>query len=316
LIGLYYHRGTHLFFYGFRNQAMHSINFRTLALGACSVLFVTASASGIVIDDFSVGELSLSGPTALIAQTNLDPAHVVGGHRHVRITNGPVELSIDSATGLSVSEGNTWGYFHVLYGYESPLNADFTAGGHDRLRFRFNDVGTNWWRGAFWVSVNTGLPPGGSAPGPDLESLHGGGIFEIPFSRYNTNFSDVDTFAISVARIEDSRSFSIAEITTAGPPLPGDFDRNGIVDLDDLDEWQRTYGRHTNPYNGFLSSDENRDGKVNGRDFLAWQRAYQAVGGSPPQLAVPEPAGAVLLCLGFCGAVMRRARLRRASPCG
>jgi hypothetical protein len=282
------------------------MNLRTFAFGACSVLFLAASTFGIVIDDFSVGEISLSGPTALIAQTNLDPAHVVGGNRHVRITSGPVELSIDSSTGLSVSEGNTWGYFHILYGSESPLNADFTAGGHDRLRFRFNDVGTNWWRGAFWVSVNTGLPPNSSAPGVDLENLYGGGIFEIPFSRYNKNFSDVDTFAIDVARIENSRSFSIAEISTAGPPLAGDFDRNGIVDSGDLDEWLRTYGRRTNTYNGFLSSDENRDGKVNGRDFLAWQRAYQALGGDANQLSVPEPASAVMACMVLCVAVLRR----------
>jgi hypothetical protein len=285
------------------------MNSRTFALGVCSLLFLTANAFGIVIDDFSVGELSLSGPSALIAQTNLDPAHVVGGNRHVRITGGPVEFSIDSETGLSVSEGNTWGYFHVLYGYESPLNADFTAGGHDRLRFRFNDVGTNWWRGAFWVSVNTALPPGSSAPGVDLEALYGGGIFEIPFNRYNKNFSDVDTFAFDATRIEDSRSFSIAEISTAGPPQAGDFDRNGIVDLGDLDEWLRTYGRRTNPYNGFLSSDENRDGNVNGRDFLAWQRAYQAVGGTVTELAVPEPAGAVLMFLGCYCVVTKRARL-------
>lgn len=282
------------------------MNLRTTALAACSVLLFTANAFGIVIDDFSVGELSLSGPSALIAQTNLDPAHVVGGKRHVRVTDGAVSLSINPTTGLSVTEGNTWGYFQVLYGYESPLNADFTALGHDRLRIRFNDVGTNWMRGAFWVSVNTVLPPNSSAPGPDLEALHGGGIFEIPFSSYNKNFSDVDTFAFMVARIENSRSFSIDEISTAGAPLPGDFDRNGIVDLDDLAEWGRTYGRRTNPYNGFLSTDENRDGKVDGRDFLAWQRAYQAAGGAPTQLAVPEPAGAVLLLLGFGAAVLKR----------
>ncbi len=266
---------------------------RVLAIGLCLALIASSYARAVVIDDFSVGGLTLSGPGDLVAQTGLDPQHVIGGSRHIRITSGPTELSIDPTTQLTVTQGNSeWGYFYLLYGYDAPLNSDFTAGGHDRMRFRFNDVGTNWTRGAFWVSVNTSLPPGGSAPGVDLEALYGGGIFEIPFSSYNKNFSDVDTVAIQVARMENDRSFSIAEVITAGPPVPGDFDRNGFVDFGDLAEWQRTYGRTTNTYYGFLSSDENRDGKVDGRDFLAWQRAYQT---NSSTVAIPEPSAFLLI---------------------
>jgi hypothetical protein len=252
------------------------------------------SALGIVIDDFSVGELALSGPGDLVTQTGLDPQHVIGGSRYVRITRGPTDLTIGSGNGLNIVQGNDYGYFGISYGADTPLQADFAADGSDRLRLRFQDVETANQASIMWISVSSTLPTTGSAPGPNLHALAGGGIVEIPFTLYSADFHNVNTILMSVSR--NLLDFTLTEITTAGPPLSGDFDRNGVVDGGDLAEWQRTYGRSTQGYQSFLSADDNRDGRVNGRDFLAWQRAY---GDGASQIAelvsVPETYTAVLL---------------------
>lgn len=68
--------------------------------------------------------------------------------------------------------------------------------------------------------------------------------------------------------------------------LSGDFDDNGAVDDDDLGYWRRGFGMTTAQHK--LQGDGNRDGMVNGADFLMWQRQTSAAAGA--SLGVPEPA--------------------------
>jgi len=266
-----------------------------------SLLFVLMSslANALVIDNFSEGEIVLNGPGELVSMTNMNPQNVVGGSRHVQITGGSTHLSIDSEFGLQIQQGDGFGYFHILYGYDAPLGVDLTENGNDRLRLRFDDVDPNWWRGSFWISVNTPLPPNSSSAGPNLAELHGGGIVEIPFSAFNTNFQNVNTLAIAVSRIDSQRFFTITEFSAAGPSQSGDFDRNGFVDAGDLIEWQHSIGRKGNLHYGYLSSDEDRNGIVDGADFLAWQRAMTGNPAyNPNAQVVPEPSSlSVLLSL-------------------
>ena len=129
-----------------------------------------------------------------------------------------------------------------------------------------------------------------------MANFRGGGILEIPFSPYGTNLADVDTFAIDVIRM--TGGFSLRSVSTAGPPLAGDFNRDGLVDGDDLDQFRRTFGRTTSNSGGnygYLSADENRDGRVDGSDFLAWQRAASS---TPAAASVPEPAALSLAAVG------------------
>jgi hypothetical protein len=79
-----------------------------------------------------------------------------------------------------------------------------------------------------------------------------------------------------------------------------DFDRDGDVDADDLDDWQTAYGISDD-------ADADGDGDSDGRDFLQWQRQY----GSGLELittnvAVPEPTTMILLSLGCTFAFNRR----------
>jgi len=257
---------------------------------------MSSPANALVIDNFSEGEIVLNGPGELVSMTNMNPQNVVGGSRHVQVTGGSTHLSIVSEFGLQIQQGDDFGYFHILYGYDAPLGIDLTENGNDRLRLRFDDVDPNWLGGPFWVSVNSQLPPIRSSPGPNLAELHGGGIVEIPFSAFNTDFQNVNTLAIAVVRIASQRFFTMTEFLAAGPSLSGDFDRNGLVDAGDLTEWEHSFGSKGNLQYGYLSSDEDRNGIVDGADFLAWQRAMTgSPANNPNARVVPEPSSLSIL---------------------
>jgi hypothetical protein len=76
--------------------------------------------------------------------------------------------------------------------------------------------------------------------------------------------------------------------------ITADFDGNGYVDGDDLDDWQLA------SQGGTAVGDADGDGDSDGRDFLAWQRQFGAgINPTATSVAVPEPATALLL-IGSC----------------
>lgn len=187
--------------------------------------------------------------------------------------------------------------FQVTINYggsgSSALNANLAANGEDRVQIRFSDASAGWTTGKLGIWINpTWNPytPTDSGFGPSLKAVAGGGIVEIPFSLLGVNVSDVDRFAMGGMTMNPDNYFAMRSISSVGPPLRGDFDRDGDVDDNDRTELVRTFGRRTEQ--GFLSTDDNQDGVVDGSDFLAWQRSYVAEGGTA---AVPEPAVALLV---------------------
>ncbi len=92
-------------------------------------------------------------------------------------------------------------------------------------------------------------------------------------------------------------------------PLPADFNDDGLVNSEDLSNWEDGFGISTGatPTDG----DANGDNDVDGSDFLTWQQAFI---GLPPILStistpVPEPStlalGSTLLLL-TCGRRRKR----------
>lgn len=77
------------------------------------------------------------------------------------------------------------------------------------------------------------------------------------------------------------------------PPLPGDFNRDGIVNSADLPLWENGYGTTSGALIG--DGDANDDGMVDGTDILIWQQNF---GGGTTLLvaAVPEPS-TLFVCL-------------------
>jgi hypothetical protein len=83
--------------------------------------------------------------------------------------------------------------------------------------------------------------------------------------------------------------------------ITADFDGNGYVDGDDLDDWQLA------SQNGTAGGDSDGDGDSDGRDFLTWQRQFGAgINPNATSVAVPEPAGVILLLIGMSTLAMRR----------
>ncbi len=87
--------------------------------------------------------------------------------------------------------------------------------------------------------------------------------------------------------------------------VPGDYDRNGEVELEDYLVWKTSFGTEVYPGEG---ADGNADGKVNAADYTRWKdnMGVTAATGS----AIPEPAAATLgtLALGAVGVMALRRR--------
>ena len=99
-------------------------------------------------------------------------------------------------------------------------------------------------------------------------------------------------------------SFSILEPITNGPEA--DFDKDGDVDGDDFLIWQTGFGTATGATSN--TGDADGDGDVDGDDFLVWQTQFnQFPGTGGGSSAVPEPSAAVLLTFAL-GALLARRR--------
>lgn len=85
-------------------------------------------------------------------------------------------------------------------------------------------------------------------------------------------------------------STNISLVYTAGE-LFADFDFNGIVNSADLTVLGQNYGTAS------FAGDANRDGIVDGYDYLIWQRTFGSVLTPQPLIPAPEPSACVLALL-------------------
>jgi hypothetical protein len=246
-------------------------------------------ARGIIIDDFSAGELVIDGP-ATQDQTGIDPAHVIGGSRRIQLGQFGNGSHIEIADDLFKFSSAGWGYTTLTYGaVESLGGLDLTQNGHDRFRIKFGKVTTKYTPMALYVN----LSPNSSSNGIQWTAKQewDGSTFEIPFANFPSTLTTVHKIVFDAFRNQAGTEFEIESISTAGPSLAGDFNRDGAVNADDLEVWQQQSGMDTR--NGSIlrviaTADANLDGRVDGADFLAWQRT---VGGqTTPAIAIPEPA--------------------------
>ncbi len=130
--------------------------------------------------------------------------------------------------------------------------------------------------------------------------------------RLPIDFSDVVPIETPLGEIPVSIAISGAAVARGSfsvdlaPSESADFDKNGVVDGADFLIWQANFltlsGGTSN------TGDANGDGAVNGNDFLIWQRDFAHGGaGGGAVAAVPEPTAAVAaLCTLLAMAVRRK----------
>jgi hypothetical protein len=82
----------------------------------------------------------------------------------------------------------------------------------------------------------------------------------------------------------------------APPRLAADFNRDGVVDADDLATWTAGFGAASGA--PALAGDANGDGAINGADFLLWQQQLNISSSHAGAVAqVPEPGACSLIAV-------------------
>ena len=107
------------------------------------------------------------------------------------------------------------------------------------------------------------------------------------------------------------------QVNVLNPFPAGDYDRNGLVDANDLVQWRQQFGTTVSPFG--TGADGNSNGMIDAADYAVW-RQYSGSGaaaGTGSITSIPEPASTVLLGLGLFALVgSRRAANRNASSQG
>jgi hypothetical protein len=102
--------------------------------------------------------------------------------------------------------------------------------------------------------------------------------FDLPDLGVSPNFGFQDT------------KFVWAFISFANPiqpyVMPGDYNRDALVDDFDYQVWRAEYGRTS----GWMPADGNGDGVVDGADYVFWRQHRSGGSGAGEAAAVPEPA--------------------------
>jgi hypothetical protein len=121
---------------------------------------------------------------------------------------------------------------------------------------------------------------------------------------YNLLVAQLDAIAFgvrsdSVFRMEVSFKLDFRPIRV----LAADFDKDGDVDGDDFLVWQINVGTRSGAT--MMMGDADGDGDVDSDDFLIWESEFGSDAGGTV-VAVPEPACMALLCVGGCAAFCRK----------
>jgi hypothetical protein len=211
------------------------------------------------------------------------------------------ELSLLARPGMPAP--GTGGTFSNLTGF-----GNFASNTHGQVAFQAVADGTTgiWAQdpsGALRLIIRTGdsveVSPGDVRTIASFEVLYLSGGSDGK----SRSFNDAGQLVFNATFVGGGEGIFVSDV--AGYYL-ADFDRDGDVDTDDLDDWRSAYTA------GTAGGDADGDGVSSGRDFLIWQRqmglgTVGEITATEVTSPVPEPASAVLLVIG-CLALGNRRR--------
>jgi hypothetical protein len=283
-------------------------------------LSATIEVQALLIDSFVDGTL-VRGPEATnldLTQSGLSPASVIGGERNwFALYDGSLELNANANGELKLDHDR--GIFEVaavIYGPgtdvapAAPLNADFTAEGHNQITLRMaRSSATELIVGripAFMLlNLRSGVGGPNSAGGnmvvrPIISD--DAYIIQAPYSMFRgfrpIDFTDIDTIGVSLF-FAGLASVTVDEIfTSAG--LPGDYNLDGAVNAADYTVWQDNLGENVSLPNENPAASTR--GIVDAEDLVFWKSRFgqtfpAAAGGAGGVSAVPEPGTWLMCCL-------------------
>ncbi len=100
-------------------------------------------------------------------------------------------------------------------------------------------------------------------------------------------------------------------LTLSSFALPGDYDHNGTVDMNDYTVWRQSFG------SAATAADGDRNGVVDASDYIIWQKNLghtlpgTAAGAGAVIASIPEPATATLIALALSLLCVRSRRFSR-----
>lgn len=181
-----------------------------------------------IVDDFSVGPVVAqkvdSTTAAIVEQTDLDPAHVLGGSRLIQVGfggGGATQTATVDTTARKFTfstAGDTLGYLTLRYGSETqPLNLNLAADGSQYFAIKMTDVMPGTFSPPAFRVYGAGtskflsLNPQPNAVTDTVE-------LRFPFSEFPPGLvEDVDRIEINVGRWSRNSQFSIVSIATVVP---------------------------------------------------------------------------------------------------
>jgi hypothetical protein len=100
-------------------------------------------------------------------------------------------------------------------------------------------------------------------------------------------------------------AYSVTTLVLVSDGLPGDFNRNGLVDAADFTVWRDSLGQ-----TGNTAADANEDNVVDAEDYDFWKANFglSESAGTGALATVPEPSTVALVLLAACGLALRLAR--------
>jgi hypothetical protein len=128
------------------------------------------------------------------------------------------------------------------------------------------------------------------------------------FNGQPASFNESFTMAFILVFTDGSEAIYTASLLS----LPGDYDRNGIVDASDYNFWRKSLGQTGTE----LPADGNNNGIIDPADFTIWRNNYGAqAAGSSANFAgsIPEPTSLLMLSMAAISLTLHRRGATRRS---